>query len=165
MIGVSGYENMSQSHYETIFHIGVFSFPWLSMLPPGLIIVIGCALVRFHGGQELRQVTGWVIISFSLLLTFFINLSLIPKFFEARHTYLIGDSSVIEGTVEDFHPMPALGVAEESFSVKGTEFSYNVLDSTPCFRNLPPHRGPIRSGLNVRIYYKDQCIQRVDVRR
>jgi hypothetical protein len=156
---------MQQPDYHTVFHIGLLSFPWFFMLPFGVMIAIGCVLARFHGGQQLRQVVGWVFISFSLLFIIILNLSLIPDFFSARHAYLSGNSSVIEGTVEDFHPMPTLGAANESFSVNGTKFSYNVLDSTPCFHNLPPHKGPIHSGLEVRIYYKDSCIQRVDVRQ
>jgi hypothetical protein len=156
---------MSQAHYETVFHIGVLSFPWFSMLPPCLMIAVGCTLIRFNGGQQLRLAVGYIFVIFCSFMIVLVNLVLIPKFYEARHAYLSGDSSIVEGTVEDFHPMPALGVADESFSVNGRKFSYNVLEPTPCFHNLPPHRGPIHSGMQVRIYFKDWCIQQVDVRR
>jgi len=156
---------MSQPQYETIFHIGLRSFPWSFMFPFILLIAVGCVLIRFNGGQQLRLAVGYIFVIFCSFMIVLVNLVLIPKFYEARHAYLSGDSSIVEGTVEDFQPMPALGVADESFSVNGTKFSYNVLDSNPCFHNMPPHRGPIHSGLQVRIYFKDWCIQQVDVRR
>ena|ERR1700734_2260385 len=156
---------MPEANYQTIFHIGLNSYPWSFMLVPASMIAIGCALIRFQGGKQIRQVAGWVLISVSLLSVLLVSLSLIPEFVAARHAYLSGDGSIIDGTVEKFHPMAPLGPANESFSVKGVTFSYYVGELTPCFHNDPPRRGPIHSGLNVRIYYKDQCIQRVDVRR
>lgn len=156
---------MPQTNYQTVFHIGVGSFPWSFMLIPALFIAVGCALIRFNGGKQIRLAVGYLAIIFCSLVIFFVSLSLIPKFWEARRSYLTGDSSIIEGTVENFHPMASLGPANESFSVKGVSFSYYVGELTPCFHNDPPHKGPIHSGLNVRIYYKDQCIQRVDVLR
>jgi hypothetical protein len=159
------HKDMPQTNYQTVFHIGLNSFPWFFMLPFVLLIAIGYALIRFSDGKQIRFAVGYLMIIWCSLLIVLANLNLIPKFVEARHAYLNGDSSVIEGTVESFHPMPTLGVADESFSVNGKAFLYNVLDPTPCFHNSPPHGGPIHSGLSVRIYYKDQCIQRVDVHR
>jgi hypothetical protein len=156
---------MAQANYQTVFHIGLGSFPWSFMLVPALMIAVGCALIRFQSGKQIRQVVGWVVISVSLLSIFLVSLSLIPEFLEVRHAYLTGDSSIIEGTVENFHPMPSLGPAKESFSVRDVAFSYYVGELTPCFHNDPPRRGPIHAGLNVRIYYKDWCIQRVDIHR
>jgi hypothetical protein len=92
-------------------------------------------------------------------------ISLIPKFIEIRHSYKSGNSSIVEGVVENFHAAPELGAAEESFSVRGVNFSYNALDATSCFRNAPFHKGPIRSGIAVRIFYHDGCIQRIDIRK
>jgi hypothetical protein len=157
--------NMPELSYQTVFQIGLGSFPWTFVLPFGLMTVIGCALIRFNGGKQIRLAVGWLVTIVSLLFILILNVVVVPEFIEAWHAYRSGNSSIIEGRIEDFHPMPALGPAEESFSVKGRTFSYNVLDSTPCFRNSPPHLGPIHSGLFVRIYYKDECIQRVDVRR
>jgi hypothetical protein len=156
---------MPLPNYQTVFQIGLGSFPWSFMLPFVLMIGIGYALIRFNAGKQIRLAVGYLVIIFSSLLLLVLSVSMIPEFIEIRHTYRNGGSSVIEGTVEDFRAMPALGPANESFSVKGTTFSYNVLDPTPCFRNSPPRLGPIHSGLDVRIYYKDRCIQRVDVRR
>jgi hypothetical protein len=156
---------MSQPQYQTVFHIGLRSFPWSFMIAFIFLIAIGCVMIRFNGGKQIRLGVGYLVLILSSFMIVLANLVLIPKFYESRRAYSSGDSSIVEGTVEDFQPMPALGVAEESFSVNGTKFSYNVFDPTPCFHDLSPHRGPIRLGLDVRIYYKGSCIQRVDVRR
>jgi hypothetical protein len=156
---------MPQTNYQTVFHIGIGSFPWSFLLVPALLIAVGCALIRFNGGKQIRLAVGYLTIIFCSFVIVVAGLSLISQFWKVRRSYLSGDSSVIEGTVENFHPMPYLGPANESFSVKGVSFSYYVGELTPCFHNNPPHKGPIHSGSNVRIYYKDQCIQQVDVLR
>jgi hypothetical protein len=94
-----------------------------------------------------------------------ISIDLAASFFNLRRAYREGNSSLIEGTVTDFSPAPLLGPHRESFAVNGVRFSYNTLDSTPCFTNAAFHHGPIVSGLQIRLYYHENCIQRVDVRR
>lgn len=101
----------------------------------------------------------------SVALFFFLVslVALVPNFLKLRGNYVSGKSALVEGAVEDFHPAPSIGPAEESFSVRGIWFSYNALDDTPCFHNAPLHGGPLRAGLGVRILYNEGCIQRVDV--
>jgi hypothetical protein len=136
------------------------------LLSFGLFVLIGFALVRFSGGKQIRKVVGaGVIIASLFFLMLLLGIRLVPDFLEYRHDYAIGNYKVVEGRVENFRPMPQLGPANESFSVAGVDFSYNVLDSAPCFGNTPAHEGPIHSGVEVRIYYTDECILRVDVRR
>lgn len=150
--------------YRTIFEIGVRSFPWVGLLHPTIFIALGLLLFRFSGGKETLRVFGAIAACFAALFFVILALVLVPEFVKQWRAYANGKSVVLEGTVEEFHPMPSLGPANESFSVQGVQFSYNVLDSTPCFHDAPPRKGPIRQGLNVRIYYTDACIQRVDVR-
>jgi hypothetical protein len=126
---------MQQLNYQTVFQIGFFSFPWLSFLPFGLLLAIGCIMIRFQGGKQIRGVVGWVMSVLMSLFMLILGVNLVSEFFAARQAYARNDSSVVEGTVENFQPMPSLGSANESFSVNGTPFSYNVLDSTPCFQN------------------------------
>jgi hypothetical protein len=149
-------------NYKTIFEIGFSTFPWGGLLHPVFFILFGLLLFRFGRRKQFYQVVGGIGAAFA---TFFLLLGLtpVPKFIELRHTYKSGNSSVVEGVVENFHPAPVLGIAEESFSVHGVDFSYNALDSTPCFHDAPIHKGPIRAALSVRIYYKDGCIQRLDI--
>jgi hypothetical protein len=154
---------MIQPDFQTVFEIGRRSFPWGGLLHPVPFIALGILLFRFARGKEVYQLAG---IIGAMLATLFLLIavgSFVPDFIHLRRAYRSGDSSVIIGTVENFHPAPALGAANESFSVKGAIFSYNVLDANSCFHNAPAHKGPIRPGLEVRIYYKNGCIQRVDI--
>lgn len=153
---------MAVPEYQTIFEIGVRSFPWSAFLNPSLCILLGVALYRFSKRQFFKAfgfgaiLVGWLFFLMEVI-------SLIPKSVQLRSAYVKGQTSVVDGPVENFHPMPVLGPSKESFSVRTVSFSYYVGDFTPCFTNTPEHRGPIRAGLTVRIFYNDGCIQRVDI--
>jgi hypothetical protein len=151
--------------YNTIFEIGFRSFPWLQLLQPVLFVLLGTALFRFGKRKQINQVVGIIMAAFAAIFVSIAAINLIPKFIEIRHSYKRGNSSIVEGVVENFHAAPELGAAEESFSVRGVNFSYNALGATSCFRNAPFHKGPIRTGIAVRIFYHDGCIQRVDIQR
>jgi hypothetical protein len=151
--------------YQTVFELGLSSFPWARVVHPMPFIVIGLLLSRFCRIKQIYQVMGIIVAS---LASIFLLVSLavfVPHFVRLRSAYVSGRTSVAEGVVENFRPAPALGPASESFSVRGVIFSYNVLNDTPCFHNVPLHGGPIRAGSDIRIYYNEECIQRVDVRR
>ena len=151
------------SHYQTVFELGIKSFPWAAALHPLPFIFGGIALMYFGRKKQSYQIAGAVITALATVIMFVSGMVLIPEFMKLKASYKQGDGGIVEGVVENFRPAPPLGPAKESFSVKGVLFSYNALDATPCFHNAPLHRGPIRAGIRVRIYYKNQCIQRVDV--
>jgi hypothetical protein len=156
---------MMQPDFQTVFEIGLRSFPWAEIMHPIPFIIVGILLARFSRGKQVYQLAGAIG---AILASFFLLIaagSLVPDFVRLRRAYRSGNTSVVVGTVENFHPAPALGAANESFSVQGVIFSYNVLDATPCFHNAPTHKGPIGPGLEVRIYYTNGCVQRVDIRR
>lgn len=150
--------------YSTVFEIGFRSFPWNLLFHPIPFILIGLLLFRFGKGKQIYQATGVIVAALAAFFVLIIAIRLVPDFVEIRHGYKTGNSLFIEGTVENFHAAPDLGAAVESFSVRGVKFSYNALDPTTCFHNAPFRKGPIRSGIAVRIFYQDGCIQRVDIR-
>ncbi len=154
---------MEQANYHTIFQIGLKSFPWSTLLHPIPVIVIGLALVYLARRNQYFKIAGTIIAVSGVLFFLILALKLVPDFVAQRRPYAKGASSVVAGKIQDFHAAPILGPANESFTVNGVPFSYNVLDSSPCFHNAPAHKGPIHDGLDVRIYYTDECIQRVDV--
>jgi hypothetical protein len=151
--------------YNTVFEIGFRSFPWNVLFHPVPFILIGLLLFRFGKGKQIYLATGIILAAVAAIFVLIGAISLVPKFVEIRHSYKTGNSSSVEGIVENFHAAPALGAAEESFSVRGVKFSYNTLEPTPCFHNGPFRKGPIRAALDVRIFYQDGCIQRVDIRK
>ncbi len=77
-----------------------------------------------------------------------------------------GEFAVVEGTVEDFVPMPAAGHANESFSVDDVRFSYSDYNlSTGAFNNTASHGGPIREGLRVRVSHHEGRILELEICR
>jgi len=135
----------------------------LGLLHPVPFVVIGILLFQF-ARKQIYKVVGILVAIVAAFFFFITAASLVPTFVSLRNAYRSGDRLLVVGTVENFHPAPYLGGANESFSIKGAIFSYNVLDPIPCFHDAPAYNGPIRPGLEVRIYYKAGCIQRVDVR-
>ena len=80
-----------------------------------------------------------------------------------KNVYLAGQYSVVEGTVANFHPMPASGHDYETFSVNGAPFSFSDYDGSPCFNNTASHGGPLHEGVRVRIAYFGNCILKLEV--
>jgi hypothetical protein len=64
-----------------------------------------------------------------------------------------GQAWVVEGRIENFHPMPKSGHAQETFTVNGIPFAYSDYEMTSAFNSTASHGGPLRAGLFVRIYY------------
>jgi hypothetical protein len=150
--------------YRTLFEIGIGTFPWVDALHPFAFVVIGFALFWF-AKSELQKAFGVVIGCFAIFLSIIATLAILPEAFGERAEYLKGHSKTVEGTVENFQGAPQRGPSEESFTVSGIPFSYNALDSTACFHNAPVRRGPVRTGLIVRITYDSACIQKVELRQ
>src|SRR5262249_10246926 len=71
---------------------------------------------------------------------------------------------IVEGTVEQFHPMPYHGHSLESFTVNGVRFEYSDFDdSKPGFNHTKSHGGPIHAGMRVRIHYREGSILQIQV--
>lgn len=64
-----------------------------------------------------------------------------------------GRFRVVEGLVENFHPMPAAGHDTERFTVAGEGIAYSDYEITGGFNNTASHGGPLRAGLPVRITF------------
>jgi len=128
-------------------------------------VLVGLLLVKFGRRKQVYQITGLLIAALAILFFVVLAARLVPHYMQIRREYKDGQGSVVEGRVESFRPAPALGAAVESFSVGGVDFFYNVLEATPCFHNAPYRKGPIKADLYVRVTYKSNCIQRVEIRR
>ena len=115
---------------------------------PSLLIV--CASLVLIGAYVLHSVSG-------------LGARIRDRYDRAKNVYLAGQYSVVEGSVANFHPMPASGHDNETFSVNGVRFSYSDFDGSPCFNNTASHGGPMREGLRVRIAYWGNCILRLEV--
>ncbi len=79
-------------------------------------------------------------------------------------------SPVVEGVVENFHPMPGGGHDTERFDVAGVHFEYSHWSMTQGFNQDVTVGGPVRKGVFVRIHYvrfgtpPDNVIVRLELR-
>jgi hypothetical protein len=112
---------MAQPEYQTIFEIGLRSIPWSTVLHPLPFIIIGVLLLRFARAKS-AQITGVAVASMATLFSLILAVISVAKFIKLRSAYRNGDSAVVQGFVENFHPAPPLGPARESFSVNGISF-------------------------------------------
>ncbi len=137
-------------------------------LPPlvfamgGLFFVaIGAVLWRYrHRSERYAALAPWMrtafaggLLGFAVLWTTVVSVSIVSEYLSASHALRDGTALVVEGTVDDFHPMPAAGHDTERFVVKGVRFEYSDFIVTSGFNNTSSHGGPIRAGLPVRIHY------------
>jgi hypothetical protein len=154
---------MTADTYQTIYELGFRSFPWLRVIQPIAFLATGILLIRLFKKKGLYVILGGFVASMASLFLLLSLVIFVPDFIKLRTAYVSGKSEVLEGVVHDFRPAPTIGPGRESFLAGGVSFSYNVLDDTPCFHNAPHHSGPIREGLNIRIHYYENCIQRVEI--
>jgi hypothetical protein len=160
--------------YKTVFDAAqqgslLFSFPAVG---PAIAVVsiilllnpnpIRKAMGKFFGVTDPKSLglqllifaCAWTIVGYALL-------------FEVRN---IGEGElcdpklqIVEGSVENFVPMPYGGHAYESFDVSGHHFSYSDYVLSAGFHNASSHGGPIKAGLRVRLSYLGNDILRVEV--
>jgi hypothetical protein len=96
---------------------------------------------------------GWFFVIFASGWTLMVFTSTYSSYIKCYNAYRTGRYSIVEGSVEDFHPMPYTGHLLECFKVKNQQFCYSDYVVSPAFNQSTSHGGPIRAGLPVRISY------------
>lgn len=114
-------------------------YPWLAG-----------GVVRLFGGYLLfryarREWVGWFA-WFVVVLVWASSSGRVSEHLAIQRALVSGSYSVVDGTVENFHPMPHHGHSNERFEVKGIRFVYSDFIGTECFNNTTSHGGPIRAN-------------------
>lgn len=152
--------------YHVVFSVLEATEPWQVRVTLPLILACGTvgAAIAF-----LRQRKRWMllVIGFGILLGLATYVNPGPgvqgMYENARAAYRNGEYATVEGRVSNFHPMPASGHPDESFTVNGVQFSYSDYVVVPCFNHTASHGGPMREGLQVRIAYSGNCIFKLEI--
>jgi hypothetical protein len=76
-----------------------------------------------------------------------------------------GRATVVEGTVEDFHPLTVPSNKDESFRVGRHVFRYSDYNLSSGFGKTVSQGGPVREGLNVRVFYVGNTILKLEIWR
>ena len=151
-------------------------FPALGLV----FIAIGLLLWRFrhrmqswwHGpfARSPKWITGWCLfwLGFSIVWTTFATISVFGPYFQVQRALRAGSAAIVEGPVEDFHPMPYNGHDTERFTVQGVHFAYSDFIVGAGFNHASAYGGPIRPGLFVRIHYvgpaEDASILKLEIK-
>lgn len=168
----------SSSDFITVFNILESGYRqwWLclmSIVIAGVFaIVVGPASrfllssVPFSSEKRAKQLLlfRWVFLVAAVLWSLVAFATTYPDYRSCYNALASGKTSYIEGTVDDFVPMPYQGHAAESFTVNGVHFSYTDY-GTPGFTNTSSHGGPMRSGLYVRIWYLGNDILKLQIKK
>ncbi|MCB1179285.1 MAG: hypothetical protein KDK36_17020, partial [Leptospiraceae bacterium] len=76
------------------------------------------------------------------------------NYINLQRIYTTKSYKIVEGLIENFHPMPKSGHDKESFSVKGVLFEYSDYEISGFFNNTASHGGPFKTnGQQVKITY------------
>jgi hypothetical protein len=160
--------------YETVFEITQKPFEWWWPAFGLIFIVIGVVFIKFgprlnrnKGGKYFGltfamppKLLGWFFVIFASFWTLVAFGFTHSSYRELVGAYRAGKYSLVEGFVEDFHPMPYEGHQNECFRVEKERFCYSDYEVSPAFNQSASHGGPIRAGLPVRIaYYEDENFQ------
>ena len=146
--------------YTTVFDVTQRAFSW--WFPTlGLVFfafgILGLLKRKSHQWAYAASLfaSAWMLISFS---------STYSGHREGRKIYESGNYSVVEGRVDNFHPIPFLSNDRECFSVQRSRFCYSDFVIQPGFNNTSGRGGPIRSGLPVRVSYVGNTILKLEIR-
>jgi hypothetical protein len=140
---------------RTVFAIGFALAVLAACLVGGMLVVHAV-----RRGHHRRLLSALGVASILLVLLASVGASLVIVWTvastavsadEARRA--IDASPVVEGIVENFHPMPSGGHDTERFDVAGVHFEYSHWMTTQGFSQDITVGGPMRSGLHVRIHY------------
>jgi hypothetical protein len=152
--------------YQTVFLITNSHFDWWFGLAGLLAVPIGLLAIRFRAKTRFPKYTvvwGGFFLVFGLLWSIVATATTWSARWKAVHAYETHDYLVVEGSVEDFQPMPYNGHQDECFSVRGQQFCYSDYGIMSGFHQSASHGGPIRAGLPVRVFYSGNTILRLDV--
>ncbi len=158
--------------YVTVFETSTDPLKEIGFVIPGLVLSLAGAVLVFRPAVleavGFRRATKWPIFNWSFFLfavawTAIVGTSIISRGLNAAEALEEGNCEVIEGKVENFHPMPQEGHDTERFEVDGRHFSYSDYVVSAGFNNTSSHGGPISEGLKVRICHQSGIILRLEV--
>ncbi len=141
--------------YQTVFQINFTKLEWGPSALAFALAVIMFLYARSMKDESLSRRRFFTYCSsiatffFGMLFTLVVGHDFLNAYRDFRH----GNVQVVQGSVEDFHPMPTGGGGIESFRVQGVKFEYSNFISNPGFNETSSYGGPIREGLPVRVTF------------
>lgn len=147
--------------YRTIFEFTEKGFDSFLFLPI-LFIIIGIGIswfnIRFNRSTSPKKkfiiIFGFIFSGFALLIMLVTIPSSISSRSKLKRIYENKEYQIVEGVIENFHPMPYSGHDVESFTVKDVKFEYSDFILHSGFDQTASHGGPLKeNGQQVRLSY------------
>ena len=149
--------------YEVLYDFANEALPIKPMIfMPLLFVFIGVGIIMYHIKQKDMNkmkrtygiIFGSIAGSFALVVSILVIPSHFIDYYKTKDIYYNKEYKVIEGTLNNFDPMPYTGHKTESFSINQVCFEYSDYDlSYYGFRNTKSHGGPVDEGKRFRISY------------
>ena len=156
--------------YKIVFDISEAGFKSWWFSASGLFfVVIGFGHLYFRkifpyrGRNVLKRIFPYFFLGFAVLWTSTSFFSTWQNYTKYRDILKSGTCEITEGKVYDFVPMPYGGHADEHFKVDRRAFSYSDYEITAGFNNTSSHGGPIREGLQVKIWHHGNTILKLGI--
>jgi hypothetical protein len=157
--------------YTTVFDVAAAGYrEWIwtvfGLAFVAVTVVIALRDWRRHPERtRLRRALVWLLPVLTALWTVAITAKTYSDYARLSGALESGAVVWVEGTVQNFVPMPAIGHAVEQFEVAGQKFEYSDFIVTGGFNHTANRGGPIRAGLPVRIAHVGGVIVRLQVAR
>ena len=119
-----------------------------------LIMIVGGILFHFSDPKRFPRAAMVVFVTISALVGGFILVDQIDQYNKIVVAYQQGDYQIVEGYVENFHPMPEGGHDNEHFEIDGIYFEYSDFTAQQGYHNALSRGGVITGdGQHLRIGY------------
>jgi len=147
--------------YVTVFEVTDKGFEMITLIPL-LFVVIGIGIswfnIKFNKSKSRKRentiLFGFVFCGFSFIILMLTLPSSLAHRIRVQKKFENKEYQVVEGEIENFHPMPISGHDVESFMVNGIYFEYSDYRLVYGFNNTSSHDGPLKSnGQKVRLSY------------
>ena len=147
--------------YKTVFEITDKGFEMITLMPL-LFVIVGIGISWFNikynkstsPKRKFTIVFGFIFSGFAFVMLLFTVPSEIANRNRTQKIFENKEYKVVEGIIENFHPMPHSGHDHESFIVNGVHFEYSDFYIFYGFNNTASHGGPLKqNGQEVRLSY------------
>lgn len=154
---------MTPTHWITLYDVsrdGIGILPWLfALFWIAMIVVISLALRN----RDNRRIALSIWLAAWLLMGGFGLGNVFYQYFANIHALKTGACQIVEGPIAGFHPEDHRRKSEEQLMVGGRMFRYSSSNlGGGGLRSSSAFTPPLRDGLYVKIWYRNDVICRLE---
>lgn len=148
-------------NYTTVFEVTDKGFDMLT-LTPLIFLIVGLGIswfnIKYNKSTSPKKrftiVFGFIFGGFGLVMLLLTVPGSLADQHQTKRIFENKEYKVVQGRIQNFHPMPYSGHDVESFSVNGVYFEYSDYMLVYGFNNTVSHGGPLKgNGQQVRLSY------------